>query len=99
MSVDIDDTTGYFIAVIGSLPMTDRLDLMAKGGVIAWRAQQTTLDLDQRDLTLDGMDTLVGIGMEYRLDNGIGVRGEAERYFNMGATNQDVVALSIVYNF
>lgn len=99
VSVDIDDTTGYFIAAIGSLPLTSRFDLSAKAGVVAWRAQQMTVDLDRRGLALDGTDALIGIGMEYRFFNAIGIRGEVERYFNFGATDQDVAALSISYHF
>ena len=99
VSVDITDITSYFVAAIGSLPLTSRFDLSAKAGAVFWGARQTTIDLDQRSHTLNGTDALIGLGMEYRFDNGIGIRGEVERYFNMGATDQDVVALSILYNF
>ena len=99
VSVDIDDINGYFVAAMGSLPLTSRFELRAKAGAVAWDAVQTTVDLDRRDLTLDGTDALIGVGMEYRFDNGIGIRGEAERYFNVGATDQNVAALSISYHF
>jgi len=99
VSVDIDDISGYFIAATGSLPLTSRLGVNAKVGAIVWDAQQTMVDLEQRTHALEGTDALIGIGVEYRFDNGIGIRGEAERYFNMGATDQDVATLSISYRF
>jgi OOP family OmpA-OmpF porin len=99
VSVDVDDISGYFIAAIGSLPITSRLGVSAKVGAVLWDAQQTIVDLDQRAHTLESTDALFGNGVEYRFDNGIGIRGEAERYLNMGGTDQDVTALSISYHF
>ena len=99
VSVDIDDISGYFIAAIGSLPLTSRFALSAKAGAVSWDARQTTVDLNQSTHTLNGTDALIGIGMEYRFDNGIGIRGEVERYSNIGATDQNVAALSISYHF
>ena len=99
VSVDIDDVSGYFIVAKASLPLTSRSNLMAKAGAVVWDAQQTTVDLGQRTAALNGTDAHIGIGVEYRFDNGIGIRGEAERYLNMGGTDQDVTALSISYHF
>jgi len=99
VSVDINDITGHFVAALGSLPLTRRFDLVAKAGAISWDAQQTTVDLNQRTHTLNGTDALFGLGIEYRFDNGIEIRGEVERYFNVGATDQNVAALSISYKF
>lgn len=99
VSVDIDDISGYFIAAIGSLPLTSRFGVSAKVGAVLWDAQQTMVNLNQRAHTLDGTDALFGIGVEYRFDNGIGIRGEAERYLNIGCTDQDITALSISYHF
>ena len=99
VSVDIDDISGYFIAAIGSLPLTSRFALSAKAGAVSWDARQTTVDLNQRTHTLNGTDALIGIGMGYRFESGIGIHGEVERYFNVGATDQDVAALSITYHF
>jgi len=99
VSVDIDDISGYFITAIGSLPLTSRLGVSAKVGAVVWDAQQTTVDLEQRAHTLEGTDALIGIGLEYRFDNGIGIHGEAERYFDMGGTDQESVGFSISYHF
>ena len=99
VSVDVDDISGYFIAVIGSQPLTNRFDLSAKAGAISWDARQTTVDLDQSTEARNGTDVLIGFGMEYRFDNGIGIRGEVERYFDLGAAEQNATALSISYHF
>jgi len=97
--VDVDDISGCFITAIGSLPLTNRFDFSAKAGAISWDARQTTIDLDQRTQVLNGTDALIGLGMRYRFDSGIGIRGEVERYLNVGATEQKVAALSISYHF
>ena len=99
VSVDINNIAGFFAAAVGSLPLTDRFALSGKVGLICWEAEQTTLDLGQRNANLDGIDALIGVGAEYRFDNGIAIRSEAERYFNTGDTNQDVISLSVLYRF
>lgn len=99
VSVDIDDVTGFVAAAVGSYPLTKRFVVSGKLGVVAWEAEQATLDLRQREASLDGRDALVGIVAEYRFDNGIAIRGEAERYFDVGKTNQDVVSVSLLYQF
>ena len=99
VTVDIDDISGYFVTAIGSLPVTSRFELKAKTGVVVWRADQTIVDLNRRSVSLDGTDALVGMGLGYRFDTGIGIRGEVERYFNLGAANQTVATLSISFHF
>lgn len=99
VSVDIDDIRGYFLAATGSLPLTDRFDLRAKLGAISWDARQTTIDVNQRTQSLNGTDALIGLGMGYRFEGGIEIRGEVERYFDVGAADQQVTALSFSYHF
>lgn len=99
VSVDIDEITGFVAAAVGSYPLTNCFVVSGKLGVVAWEAEQTTLDLRQREASLDGTDALVGIVAEYRFHNGIAIRGEAERYFDVGETDQDVVSVSLLYQF
>ncbi|MGI9295319.1 MAG: outer membrane beta-barrel protein [Pseudomonadales bacterium] len=99
VSVDIDEITGFATAAVGSYPLTNRFVVSGKLGAVFWEAEQTALDLQQREASLDGTDALVGIGAEYRFDNGIAIRGEAERYFDVGETDQDVVSVSVLYQF
>lgn len=99
VSVDIDDITGLFAAAVVTYPFVDRLSLNGKVGVVRWEAKQTTRDLGQQVLSLDGTDALIGVGAEYRFGRGIAIRGEAERYFGVGDTDQDVFALSLLYRF
>ena len=99
VSVDIDDVTGFFAAAVGTYSLTDRFGLTGKVGVVCWEAKQITLDLGRRETILDGMDALIGVGAEYQFDSCIAIRGEAERYFDMGDTDQDVVTLSVLYRF
>lgn len=99
VSVDIDRVTGIFAVAIGSLPLSKHFSINTKGGAVFWEARQTTMDLGRRDVVVKGEDAIVGVAAEYRFNNGFAIRGEVERYFDMGATDLDVAALSVLIRF
>lgn len=86
---------GYEAAVTGHIPFNG-LSLLGKAGLFKWNA-------DARDVPGTGDDSgtegVLGIGGEYRLDNGLAVRLTFDRYSNIGDADLDVLAVGLNYAF
>lgn len=99
VSVDFSNITGPFIAAYAHWPLSQRFGIGTRAGLIRWEAHQTTIDLEPRSTWLNGVDPLAAIVIEFRVGDYFAVRGEAERYFNTGATDHSVVSISLLFRF
>lgn len=82
-----------FIDVVGTFPLTERLDLIARGGAARVRTKGTLglrLAAGEEGIAIRGRERFsetvpkAGIGLEYALVGGLALRAEYERYFNVG---------------
>jgi len=100
VSVDIDQQTGFFLALVGSYPLSERWSVTAKIGAFNWDAELTTIDLNgARDMRFDGTDTLYGFGIEHQLRNNLLLRLDVERYADIVDHDFDVAGVGIGYQF
>ena len=107
VSVDIDDPNVYYLAAVGRLPMPlgpapydDRLALVAKAGVMAWQATETTIDSSgSDDKDEDGTDVMFGLGIEYKWPNGIAIRSDWEFYRGVVDEDYELNTVALTYDF
>ncbi len=107
VTVDIDKPIAYYLAAAGRLPMPlgpppydDRLALIGKIGVAAWKATETTIDSNRRiDKDKDGTNLMAGLALEYKWPNGIAIKSELEYYRDIVDEQYEFHALGLSYDF
>ncbi|MEX0451056.1 outer membrane beta-barrel protein [Spiribacter sp. 218] len=69
------------VSVVGSLPVSDRVNAFGRVGLHAWDVSAEVTTPDQRtELEDDGTDIFFGVGVEIALIEQVGLRIEAEHY-------------------
>ena len=97
---------GPYAGIVVSAPMTERLSFLARAGVLRW---STKLNPDGNvgfpGRSDNGLSGSFGAGLEYMFTDSVGVRGEFERYQNVGndgttgQTNINVWTVSGLFRF
>ena len=68
--------SGVAISGVASMPVAPKIDLFGKLGMMQWDAKGTingkTFDKD------DGTDVMAGVGLNYKITDTLGIRGEYE---------------------
>lgn len=102
---------GFAVQVLGAVAVGERFELFAKAGFFFWQVLIETDDLDcsdfgsgficffEEDEIDDGVDPAYGIGVQYRVRDRWNVRGELERFEDVGEGDVDLVSASIVFRF
>jgi len=76
------------LTLVGSLPATERFSLFAKGGVYyANTVDDLTVNGATSHLTQTNASLTYGLGVQYFVYGGLGVRGELQRYLKVGGGN------------
>ena len=88
------DQYGVAFEVVGYLPLSSNLDLMAKVGMFAW-----TVDVDTYYAYDDGTDLTYGLGVQYDLNNRLFVRGEWEQFSDVAGGDVSLLSAGLVYAF
>jgi len=101
------EASGFNVAVVGSLPLGERFELMAKAGIFRW-------DLDfnvsssvfgSGSASETGFGPMFGIGGAFNFTKNLGVRVEYEKFLDMGdedTTGQsdvDFLSASLIFRF
>ncbi|MGO1540161.1 MAG: outer membrane beta-barrel protein [Luteimonas sp.] len=92
----LDASAAYFTAV-GTLPFTDRFSGYARAGIQRW-------DLDRALPALTGSnddsgnDPLYGVGLQYRFNDHVALRGEYTR-FEIKDADLDLAQLQVRFDF
>lgn len=73
--VDIN-ADGFDLFAVGSYPVSDKLDLFGKAGMVSWDASTSLDGVDQG--SDNGEDLALGIGVRFNTDSNFGIRGEYE---------------------
>src|SRR5512139_34174 len=109
--VDYADSLGVFlsekrelgaiyVAAVGSIPL-GAVTLFGKAGLANWFADYSETDAwgGIWSDTATGIDPMVGLGVKFDVSQNFAVRGEAERYMNVGdatlADQSDIDVLSV----
>ena len=90
---------GFDFGLVGNMPVSDALSLIARVGVLSWENELTYEDpafLDKYAET--GNDLFFGGGAEFHPGGPLALRGEFVRY-RMDDVDVDLVSASVVYRF
>jgi len=101
------EASGFNFAVVGSFPVAERFDLMAKAGFFRW-----DLDLSASSSVFGsgsasetGFSPMFGIGGSFNITKNLGVRVEYEKFLDVGDENTtgqsdvDLLSASLVFRF
>jgi len=101
------EVSGFNFAVVGSFPVGERFELMAKAGVFRW-----DMDLNVSSSVFGsgsesetGFNPMFGIGGSFNITKKFGVRVEYEKFLDVGdedTTGQsdvDLISASLVFRF
>jgi OmpA-OmpF porin, OOP family len=90
---------GLDFGVAGTLPLSDEVVLLARVGVLSWKAELTYDDPSFREKHAEsGNDLFFGGGLELRPGGPLALRGEYSRY-SIDDIDVDTVTASLVYRF
>lgn len=91
--------TGFTIAALGSLPVSEQFSVFGKLGLFVWEAEasDTTGGVPFSDKA-DGTDLMFGIGLGYQFTRNLGVRAEYEM-FAADEADAGLVSVGIVWRF
>jgi OmpA-OmpF porin, OOP family len=93
------EVTGFNVAGIAAIPVTDAFSLFGKLGIYSWEAEakDTTAGFPFSD-TFDGNDLFFGAGISYSFTRNLSLRGEWER-FKLDDVDADLLSVGFVYRF
>jgi OOP family OmpA-OmpF porin len=87
-----------YVAAVGSIPL-GAVTLFGKAGLANWFADYSENGIWGWSDTATGIDPMVGLGVKFDVSQNFAVRGEAERYMNVGdaalADQSDIDVLSV----
>lgn len=90
---------GLDFGLVGTLPISDELSLLARVGVLSWEGELTYEDPAFVEKYSDsGSDVFFGGGLEFAPGGPLAVRGEFTRY-SIDDVDVDTVSASLVYRF
>ncbi len=101
------DTWGITAHAVGKIPIPigalDRISVLGKAGVVYWDRERNA-NLSAYDDDDSGVDFAWGVGAEYTISDRIGIRGEWERFENVGDSDVgegdvDLWTVSVNYKF
>jgi OmpA-OmpF porin, OOP family len=91
------EAKGVELAGVGMLPIGERFSLLARGGLFHWKVDTTG------SANASGTDLTYGFGLRFDFNRDFSIRGEWQRYKDVGDLNTtgqadvDVIGVSLVY--
>ena len=97
------ETSGFNVAAIGVLPLTESFAVFGKFGFFAWEveASDTTAGIGAFTAQADGTNASFGLGLSYNFTPNLGVRAEWER-FRVELFDQadaDLISIGLLWRF
>jgi OOP family OmpA-OmpF porin len=90
---------GLDFGLVGNMPVSDALSLIARVGVLSWENELTYVDPAFLEKYVEtGNDLFFGGGAEFHPGGPLALRGEFVRY-RMDDVDVDLVSASVVYRF
>ena len=101
---DVDATGGagrleadtLSLTAVGTVPFTDRFSAYAKAGFHSWDAELSAPGVGRVDD--DGTDPTYGLGLQYRFNDTVALRGEYSR-FEMEDADVDLAQVQVRFDF
>jgi hypothetical protein len=95
----LGDTTAVSVSAMVLLP-AGRFTFFAKGGLARWRTE-TTVQHSMGNVAMidsDGVDTMYGVGLAWKLKKSMGIRAEYER-IAVTAADRDFISAGVHFRF
>lgn len=86
----------WSLSAVGTLPFTDRFSGYLKAGIHGWDAEANLPGIGRA--SDDGTDPTYGLGLQYRFNDGIALRGEYSR-FEMDDVDVDLAQVQVRFDF
>jgi OOP family OmpA-OmpF porin len=91
------EADSVYLTAVGSLPITDKFSAYAKAGFHRWNLNDP-LPLLTGKTDDSGTDPTYGVGVQYRFNDKVALRGEYSR-FETGDANLDLAQVQVRYDF
>jgi OmpA-OmpF porin, OOP family len=78
------ETTVIDAVLVATLPASQTFAFFAKLGVFSWDLDRTVVGVGAGTTSVSGHDMTYGFGAKYNLTKNISLRGERQRYFDVG---------------
>ncbi len=89
----VADGRGFNAVAVLTMPLTDRFDLRARGGVLFWKA-----DTELASIESSGNDLSFGLGVSFRVNETLGIRLDYDA-LNFGDVEANVATAVFEYRF
>lgn len=89
--------TAPYLVAVGKLPINDKFTAYAKAGINRWSLDDAVASVTGTNDD-SGTDATYGLGVQYRINDKFGLRGDYSR-FKVGDANVDVAQLQATYRF
>ncbi|HKQ25592.1 MAG TPA: outer membrane beta-barrel protein [Burkholderiales bacterium] len=101
------EASGFNFALVGSIPLGERFELMAKAGIFRWDldVSATSSVFGSGSDSETGFDPMFGIGAAFNFSKNLGLRVEYEKFLDVGdedttgESDVDFLSASIVFRF
>lgn len=101
-AVDLSGNVGkleadtWSLVAVGTLPFTDKFSGYAKAGFHSWDAEVSAPGIGRADD--DGTDPTYGLGLQYRFNDTVALRGEYSR-FELDDVDVDLAQVQVRFDF
>jgi len=91
------EATAPYVAAVGKYPINEKVSVYAKAGFNRWSLDNAIPSVTG-DTDDSGTDPLYGLGVQYRLNDKIGMRGDYSR-FKIGDADVNLAQVQVTYHF
>ncbi len=92
--------TGYALAAVGTLPVSQNFDLFAKVGIVHSRVKSSaTVAAAAAAANDNDTDWTAGIGAKYNVNKNFAIRAEIERYEAGSSGNANLYSIGVQFKF
>lgn len=101
---------GWTVSGVLTLPIANQLSFLARLGLNDWKVEESASGSGggvsaSANQSATGTDPYFGLGLQYAMNKNLGLRGEWERYKNLGDTDTtgqsdvDLLSVGMIYKF
>jgi OOP family OmpA-OmpF porin len=98
------ESTAFEVVAVGSFPIANNFSVYGKAGFFRGDTEATVTGTSSGSVSESNTDLTYGVGVQYDFNRNLGVRGEWQRYTNLGGENidefdVDVISVGLIWRF
>lgn len=98
------ESTAFEVVAVGSFPIANNFSIYGKAGFFRGDTEANVTGPGGGSVSESNTDLTYGVGVQYDFNKNLGVRGEWQRYTNLGGDNidefdVDVISVGVVWRF